>query len=339
MLGPALGGRGAPGGQLQRGFQFLGVMPGRVLRSALTGGDQVTRFVAFEQVDSASSPTVTTSAVQPTWDAEEIVVEFFKQLVEDNLLGADLRHRHPAAVKPLAKPHRSKPGLVEAWDLIMGGVGLAPAYSSMTRSSSGGGWSNSRSRRPAATQGDATGRGLPRAMEFGMPPQGGMGLGIDRLMRLSPACRRCAVNAGRQIMQGLINGIRSMISNLSNVLGGITNMIPDLKGPPTRDRSLLYDAGRLVMDGFIRGLESRYSAVRRTLRGLTEDVSRTQFASPGLMVGGGAMTARLAGAINGSLSAEPAMQKTFNYYAAPGSSLGSQEDLFAAAGRARMVGW
>ena len=102
-------------------------------------------------------------ALQPSWDAAEIVVELYEQLVEDHLLQPTFVTDYPAAVKPLAKPHRSKPGLVEAWDLIIGGVELAPAYSELNdpveqrrrlveQSLQG------RRRRP---RGDAAGRGLP----------------------------------------------------------------------------------------------------------------------------------------------------------------------------------
>ena len=125
-------------------------------------------------------------SLQPSWEAAEIVVELYEQLVEDHLLQPTFVTDYPAAVKPLAKPHRSKPGLVEAWDLIIGGVELAPAYSELndpveqrrrlveqSRKAAGGD--------PEAMQLDED---FLRAMEFGMPPQGGMGLGIDRLIRL-----------------------------------------------------------------------------------------------------------------------------------------------------------
>ena len=135
---------------------------------------------------SARSPTGTTWPLKPTWDAAEIVVELYEQLVEDTLLQPTFVTDYPAAVKPLAKPHRSKPGLVEAWDLIIGGVELAPAYSELN--------DPVEQRRRLVEQSLKAAGGDPeamqldedflRAMEFGMPPQGGMGLGIDRLIRL-----------------------------------------------------------------------------------------------------------------------------------------------------------
>ncbi|MEP7090153.1 MAG: lysine--tRNA ligase, partial [Nocardioidaceae bacterium] len=69
--------------------------------------------------------------LQPKWGAEEIVVELYEQLVEDSLINPTFVMDYPAAVKPLAKSHRSKKGLNEAWDLIINGVELAPAYSEL----------------------------------------------------------------------------------------------------------------------------------------------------------------------------------------------------------------
>jgi lysyl-tRNA synthetase, class II len=130
-------------------------------------------------------------SLQPAWDAAEIVVELYEQLVEHQLLQPTFVTDYPAAVKPLAKPHRSKPGLVEAWDLIIGGVELAPAYSELN--------DPVEQRRRLVEQSVRAAGGDPeamqldedflRAMEFGMPPQGGMGLGIDRLIRLLTGVR------------------------------------------------------------------------------------------------------------------------------------------------------
>jgi lysyl-tRNA synthetase class 2 len=125
-------------------------------------------------------------ALQPSWGAAEIVVELYEQLVEHTLVQPTFVTDYPAEVKPLAKPHRSKPGLVEAWDLIIGGVELAPAYSELN--------DPVEQRRRLVEQSLKAAGGDPeamqldedflRAMEFGMPPQGGMGMGMDRLLRL-----------------------------------------------------------------------------------------------------------------------------------------------------------
>jgi lysyl-tRNA synthetase class 2 len=124
--------------------------------------------------------------LQPKWDAPEIVVELYEQLVEDHLINPTFVMDYPSAVKPLAKAHRSKPGLNEAWDLIINGVELAPAYSELNDPVV------QRDRLKAqsllAAQGDLEAMELDevflKAMEYGMPPAGGMGMGVDRLTML-----------------------------------------------------------------------------------------------------------------------------------------------------------
>jgi lysyl-tRNA synthetase, class II len=93
---------------------------------------------------------------------------------------------YPSAVKPLAKAHRSRKGLNEAWDLIVNGVELAPAYSELNDPVV------QRERLVAqsllAAAGDPEAMELDevflKAMEYGMPPAGGMGMGVDRLVML-----------------------------------------------------------------------------------------------------------------------------------------------------------
>jgi lysyl-tRNA synthetase class 2 len=124
--------------------------------------------------------------LQPKWDAPEIVVELYEQLVEDHLINPTFVMDYPSAVKPLAKAHRSKPGVNEAWDLIINGVELAPAYSELNDPVV------QRERLKAqsllAAQGDPEAMELDevflKAMEYGMPPAGGMGMGVDRLTML-----------------------------------------------------------------------------------------------------------------------------------------------------------
>ncbi len=124
--------------------------------------------------------------LQPGWGPAEIVVELYEQLVEDSLVQPTFVMDYPAAVKPLAKPHRSQPGLNEAWDLIINGVELAPAYSELNDPVVQRERLEQQSR--LAAQGDEEAMELDeaflKAMEFGMPPAGGMGMGVDRLVML-----------------------------------------------------------------------------------------------------------------------------------------------------------
>ncbi|ABP53017.1 phage tail protein [Salinispora tropica] len=140
------------------------------------------------------------------------------------------------------------------------------------------------------------------------------------------------VDAGKALLRGLIDGIQSMFGEVRGNLNSLTDLMPDWKGPPSTDRTLLYGAGRLIIDGFIEGLESRYDMVRRSLGELTKDVASTEFGVPTASLG-------INSDAYGSDVGRATDSKTINYHAAPGSSMDSEEDLFAALGRARAWGW
>jgi lysyl-tRNA synthetase class 2 len=124
--------------------------------------------------------------LQSQWTTGDIVLELYEKLVEHTLISPTFVMDYPESVKPLAKPHRSLAGLNEAWDLIINGIELAPAYTELNDPVI------QRERLVEqsllAAQGDPEAMDLDeqflRALEFGMPPAGGMGLGIDRLVML-----------------------------------------------------------------------------------------------------------------------------------------------------------
>jgi lysyl-tRNA synthetase class 2 len=125
-------------------------------------------------------------SLKPDWGAGQIILEMFEQLVEETLVQPTFVCDYPASVRPLAREHRSKPGLVEAWDLIIGGVELAPSYSELVDPVIQRERLVEQSR--LAAGGDAEAMQLDedflRALEYGAPPMGGTGLGIDRLVML-----------------------------------------------------------------------------------------------------------------------------------------------------------
>jgi lysyl-tRNA synthetase class 2 len=122
--------------------------------------------------------------LQPSWGAPQIVVELFEQLVEDTLVQPTFVMDYPEAVKPLAKPHRSTPGLNEAWDLIINGVEMGAAYSELNDPVIQRERLEAQSR--LAAGGDLEAMELDevflKAMEYGMPPAGGIGIGVDRVL-------------------------------------------------------------------------------------------------------------------------------------------------------------
>lgn len=77
-------------------------------------------------------------------------------------------------------------------------------------------------------------------------------------------------NAGRQIIQGLINGLDSMIGAVQSKLNALTGLIPDWKGPMDRDEKLLTENGQAIMRSLIAGFQKQIPAIRRELSGITD---------------------------------------------------------------------
>lgn len=122
--------------------------------------------------------------VDPKWGPGKLAEELFERLVAPNLVAPTFVRDYPEETSPLTRAHRSQPGLTEKWDLYVRGFELATAYSELTDPVV------QRERLVAqarqAARGDQEAMPLDedflRALEYGMPPQGGMGMGIDRLM-------------------------------------------------------------------------------------------------------------------------------------------------------------
>ncbi len=124
--------------------------------------------------------------IDQAWDAEKLVTELFGEIVEPTLIQPTFVCDYPPSAQPLARPHRDKPNLIEAWDLIIDGRETGTAFSELvdpviqrerlTQQSL------------AAAAGDPEAMQLDedflRALEYGAPPMGGLGLGVDRLVML-----------------------------------------------------------------------------------------------------------------------------------------------------------
>jgi lysyl-tRNA synthetase class 2 len=125
-------------------------------------------------------------ALQPGWDEGEIVLELLEQLVEHTLIEPTFVCDYPASVRPLARPHRDDPRLSEAWDLVVNGVELAPAYSELVDPIEQRRRLTEQSLKAAGgdTEAMQLDEDFLRALEHGAPPMGGLGLGVDRLLML-----------------------------------------------------------------------------------------------------------------------------------------------------------
>jgi lysyl-tRNA synthetase class 2 len=123
-------------------------------------------------------------AVDPKWGPGKLAEELFEELVVPGLQAPTFVRDYPEETSPLTRAHRSEPGLAEKWDLYVLGFELGTAYSELVDPVV------QRERLVAqaqlAARGDDEAMRLDedflRAMEYGMPPAGGMGMGIDRLL-------------------------------------------------------------------------------------------------------------------------------------------------------------
>ncbi|MEV6341741.1 lysine--tRNA ligase [Actinoplanes sp. NPDC051851] len=145
-------------------------------------GEEVTIDTDLEQLRRYAEKVQL--GVDPKWSAGKLAEELFEHLVQHTLQAPTFVRDYPEETAPLTAPHRETPGLTEKWDLYVGGFELATAYSELVDPVI------QRERLQAqsllAAGGDAEAMQLDedflRAMEYGMPPSGGMGMGIDRLL-------------------------------------------------------------------------------------------------------------------------------------------------------------
>jgi len=121
--------------------------------------------------------------IDPTMGRGKLIDEIFSDKVEKNFIQPTYLMDHPEEMTPLAKKHRSKAGHVEQFELFINGKEIANAYSELNDPI------DQRARFEAqlelAKRGDeeamATDEDFLRALEYGMPPTSGLGIGIDRL--------------------------------------------------------------------------------------------------------------------------------------------------------------
>ncbi|HEY2794835.1 MAG TPA: lysine--tRNA ligase, partial [Micromonosporaceae bacterium] len=119
-------------------------------------------------------------SVDPKWGPGKLAEELFDELVATSLYQPTFVRDYPIETSPLTRAHRSVPGVAEKWDLYIRGFELGTAYSELVDPVV------QRERFAAqaalAAGGDAEAMALDedflRAMEYGMPPSAGMGMGV-----------------------------------------------------------------------------------------------------------------------------------------------------------------
>lgn len=170
----------ADGTEFDLGGEWRSVTLYGVLSEAL--GEEVTVDTDLDRLSGYAEKVGL--PVDPKWGPGKLAEELFEELVVPGLRQPTFVRDYPEETSPLTRGHRDQPGLTEKWDLYVLGIELATGYSELVDPVV------QRERLVAqarqAAKGDDEAMRLDedflRAMEYGMPPMGGMGMGIDRLL-------------------------------------------------------------------------------------------------------------------------------------------------------------
>lgn len=122
--------------------------------------------------------------IHPDWDMLLISHEVYEKLVEKTLIAPTFVTRLPAKLVPLARTCDDDPSSVDVFELVIGGKEIAPAYTELNDPLA----QRDRLSNQAGEDAEKIDEEFLEALEHGMPPAGGMGIGIDRLVMVLAGC-------------------------------------------------------------------------------------------------------------------------------------------------------
>jgi len=145
-------------------------------------GETVTALTPIEELKQHA--TKVGIKIDPKWVTGKLAEEIFEHVAKDQLIEPTFVMGFPVDTSPLVRAHRELPGVAEKWDLYVDGFELATGYSELIDPVV------QRDRLVEQSKLGAKGdleamqvdEDFLRAMEFAMPPTGGMGMGLDRLL-------------------------------------------------------------------------------------------------------------------------------------------------------------
>ena len=145
-------------------------------------GEKVTALTSLDDLKKIA--TKLGMKIDPKWITGKLAEEIFEHVAKDQLIAPTFVMGFPVDTSPLVRAHRELPGVAEKWDLYVDGFELATGYSELIDPVI------QRERLVEQATLGANGdleamhvdEDFLRAMEFAMPPTGGMGMGVDRLL-------------------------------------------------------------------------------------------------------------------------------------------------------------
>jgi lysyl-tRNA synthetase class 2 len=125
-------------------------------------------------------------AFEPEWRAGKVVLEIYEKTTEPELWGPVFVRDYPKEVSPLARDHRERPFLVERFEPIVAGREIGNAFSELVDPAEQRARLEQQAREKAAGDEEAmqVDEDYIRALEYGLPPTGGLGIGVDRVLML-----------------------------------------------------------------------------------------------------------------------------------------------------------